>query len=136
MEPTQATAPNGVRSAAEILAGATSIQVDKYITKAEGGIDSLLGKKMIVQAIAERTSSYVDPETGKKGKFYAVQAQVTVKQGKGKNAAEVTRTIGFNVGGTVLPKQLLILQPFFPQELVLEKVDKGNGYRYYQVKQN
>ena len=128
MEPTQATAPNGVKSAAEILAGATSIQVDQYMTKAKGGIDKLLGKKMIVQAVAERTSSYVDPETGRKGKFYAVQAQITVKG--------VTKTIGFNVGGTVLPKQLLILQPHFPVEVVLEKIDKGGGFRYYQVKQN
>jgi hypothetical protein len=114
-----------IGSAADFLDDG-SVVVDKFYAAEAGGIDCIVGKDLVIRALAERQSLFPDGC----GKYITVTAEVG-KTTKGK-AKEV---IGFNTGSTVLIKQLQQLEGHLPVHATIEKIKGSSGYNYYQIQQ-
>ena len=113
-----------IANAADLLDDG-SVVVDKFYAAEAGGIECVLGKDLIIRALAERQSIFAEGS----GKYITVTAEVP-KKGKGKDK----ETIGFNTGSQVLIKQLQQLQEHLPVHATIEKVKGSSGYNYYQIR--
>ena len=109
-----------------------SVVVDKFYAAEAGGIDCIVGKDLVIRALAERQSLFQDGC----GKYFTVTAEVKVgKTTNGKGKSNGKELIGFNTGSTVLIKQLQQLKGHLPLRAVIEKVKGSSGFNYYQIRQ-
>ena len=106
-----------------------SVVVDKFYAAEAGGIKCVLGKDLVIRALAERQSVFAEGSS----KYITVTAEVP-KKGTSKGKDKDKETIGFNTGSQVLIKQLQQLQAHLPVHATIEKVKGSSGYNYYQIK--
>jgi len=109
-----------------------SVVVDKFYAAEAGGIDCVIGKDLVIRALAERHSLF--PDGG--GKYFTITAEIEVgKNSNGKGKGKAKELIGFNTGSAVLIKQLQQLEGHLPVHATIEKIKAGSGYNYYQIQQ-